>query len=199
MSSSASRLMRWWRLLVPGRRSVARTSDRIQAALIACAVVLALAAVPFAVTAGSTVYAGQQRISVAQLAARHPATATLLADGPPFSSDHSGGVVARTAPTDATWWAPDGSSRVGRVEAGSGTHRGDTISIWVDRSGAVVAPPLSRTTVLADSFGAALVVWLGVCGALALVCTLAVLTMNRYRYRRWQREWFAEQSKRPHP
>ncbi|MEV4603619.1 hypothetical protein AB0K15_40360 [Amycolatopsis sp. NPDC049253] len=191
MIPSANRLLRWWHLLVPGRGSVARTSDRLQAGLALVVILVALAAIPFSAAAGSSVYASQKAVSVRELAEYMPVTATLLADGPPISVSGRSGAVGGPMPTDATWDSAGDVRHVGKVSADEGTHRGDTVQIWVDHAGVVVDPPLSAAAAVVNAVAAAAgllsAVWLG----LALVYRIAVFALDRYRMGRWRQEWFA--------
>ncbi|MGW7538775.1 Rv1733c family protein [Amycolatopsis sp. NPDC054798] len=198
MKASADRVVRWWHMLVPGRGSVARPSDRIQSGLLLVAVLVGLAAVPFAAAAGSELYATQKPVSAEQTAQRSVTTAQLLADGPATTVSGRSGVVANSAPTDAVWQVPDGSRRVGKVAADEGARRGDRITIWVDRAGNPVPPPLSAAAVLVDAVCAALGLWVSVCLLLALVYGGTVFALNRHRMAEWQREWDAEREKRAH-
>ncbi|WP_020658907.1 Rv1733c family protein [Amycolatopsis benzoatilytica] len=190
--------LRWRHLLFPGRRSVARVSDRVQSGLLLLSVLVALAAVPFSAAAGSMLYAHQAPISAEQVASRTETTAVLLADGPATSVTGRSGVVANSAPTAATWQAPDGSRRAGNVDADEGTRRGDPVSIWVDRAGNVTSPPLTAAAVLVDAVCAGIGLWVSVCLLLAGLYGGTVLVMNRHRLAEWQREWDIEQSKRAH-
>ncbi|MFE3171641.1 hypothetical protein ACFXPA_12090 [Amycolatopsis sp. NPDC059090] len=199
MEASADRFRRWWHLLVPGPGSVARASDRFEAGLLAAAVLVGLAAIPFAAAAGSELYGTQAPVAARQTAQRSPVTAVLLADGPATTVSGRSGVFADSAPTAASWPAPDGSHRVGEVAADEGARRGDPVSIWVDRTGNPVAPPLTASAVLVDAVCAALGLWVSVCLLLALVCAVTVFALNRHRLAEWQREWDAEQEKHTHP
>ncbi|MEV8614284.1 hypothetical protein AB0383_41310 [Amycolatopsis sp. NPDC051373] len=195
MFPSANRLSRWRHLLVPVRGSVARTSDRLQAGLVLVVILGALAAIPFSAAAGSSVYASQKAVSVRELAEYVPVTATLLADGPPISVSGRSGAVGSTMPTDATWDSADGVRHVGKVDANEGSHRGDTVPIWVDRTGVVVEPPLSAAAVV-NATAAAAGLLFAVCLGLAVVYGIAVFALNRYRRGEWQQEWFAFASKK---
>ncbi|WP_134661401.1 MULTISPECIES: hypothetical protein [unclassified Amycolatopsis] len=199
MNASTDRVVRWWHMLVPGRGSVARPSDRFQSGLLLVAVLVALAAIPFAAAAGSELYATQKPVSAEQVAQRSKATAVLLADGLATTVSGRSGVVANSAPTDAVWQAPDGSRRVGKVAADEGARRGDQVTIWVDRAGNPVPPPLTAAAVLVDAVCATLGLWVSVCLLLALVYGGTVFALNRHRLAEWQREWDAEQEKRTHP
>ncbi|MFI5615688.1 hypothetical protein [Amycolatopsis sp. NPDC051903] len=198
MAPSANCLVRWWHLLVPGRNSVARPSDRVQAWLVLMVILAALVAIPFSAAAGSAVYAAQQHQSARELAENRPATATLLADGPPDSVTGRSGEVSGPRPTDATWLGSDGARHIGRVNADAGTHRGDLVPIWVDRSGAVVPAPLSAEAAVVNAVAAAVGLYFVTCLALGLIHGSSVFALNRHRARKWQQEWYAELGKKAH-
>lgn len=196
MNSSASRLLRWRHLLVPGHGSVARTSDRVQAALVLVTILVALAAIPFSAAAGSAVYAAQKERSARELTENRPATTTLLADGPPMSVGGRSGEVGSPMPIDAMWFGRDGVRHFPRVNAHAGTHRGDVLPIWVNSSGSVVAPPLSAEGAVVNSAAAAVGLYFVTCLALAVAYGISAFALNRYRAGKWQQEWYAELAKK---
>ncbi len=198
MSTSSNPIARMWCTILPRRGSVARTSDRFQAGLLVFVVLLALAALPVAASFGSETYAGQQAQSAQQLGEHTQVTATLLADGPAITINSRAGVVGNGEPTDATWVLADGTRRVGQVVAARGTLKGETLTIWVDRNGDSVDPPLSNAGVVIDAIGVGLGLWLGGLALLAACYRLAVFSLDRFRLAQWQQEWFQEQDRKTH-
>ncbi|WIY00416.1 hypothetical protein QRX60_41215 [Amycolatopsis mongoliensis] len=198
MSTSSNPIARMWRTVLPRRGSVARASDRFQAGLLVFVVLLALAALPVAASIGSETYVRQQNESAQQLGERTPVTATLLADGPDITVSSRAGVAGNAAPTDATWVVPDGTRHVGKVLADQGTLKGETLTVWVDRAGNPVDPPLSAAGVLIDAVGVGLGLWLGALALLAACYRLAVFSLDRFRFAQWQQEWFHEQDRKTH-
>ncbi|MFD9890875.1 hypothetical protein ACFWY9_16130 [Amycolatopsis sp. NPDC059027] len=196
MTTMTTLSVRWWRRLCPRRGGLARRSDRIEAAVVAGAVLLGLAVLPFAGAAGSAVYAHLREVSAQQTATRYPAEATLLADGPVAEAAGRGGVVAEKGPTAAVWPLPDGTVRRGRVEAAAGTLAGARVPIWLDRNGTPVEAPMSVAGAgvvgAAAGLGSLLVVW----SLLAGVSVVNRWALNRSRYAAWQREWFHDQERR---
>jgi hypothetical protein len=187
-----------WRTVLPGRGSVARASDRFQAGLLGFVVLLALAALPVAASFGSETYVRQQGQSARQLGERTQVTATLLADGPTITINSRAGVAGNGEPTDATWVLADGTRRVGQVVAGRGTLKGETLTIWVDRTGNPVDPPLSGAGVVIDAVGVGLGLWLGTLALLAACYRLTVFSLDRFRLAQWQHEWFQMQDRKTH-
>jgi hypothetical protein len=125
-------------------------------------------------------------------------TATLLADGPGITVNSRAGVVGNGRPTDATWTLPDGTRRVGKIVADEGKLKGETLTVWVDRAGSPVDPPLSSAGVVIDAVVLGLGLWLGALALLALGYRLAVLSLDRFRFARWQHEWFHELDRKTH-
>jgi hypothetical protein len=198
MSTLPNPIARMWRTLLPRRGSVARASDRFQTGLLVFVVLLALAALPVAASVGSETYARQQGESTQQLGERTRVTATLLADGPALTVNARAGGAGSGAPTDATWVLPDGSRRVGRIVADQGMLKGETSTVWVNRAGHPVDPPLSGAGVVIDAVVIGLGLWLAALALLAVCYRLAVFSLDRLRFARWQQEWFHEQDRKTH-
>ncbi|MEU4524648.1 hypothetical protein AB0F52_38755 [Amycolatopsis sp. NPDC024027] len=196
MSTSSNPIARMWRTILPRRDSVARTSDRFQAGLLVSVVLLALAALPIAASFGSETYARQQSQSEQQLGERTQVTATLLADGPDIAINSRAGVAGNGEPTDATWVLADGTRRIGHVVAARGTLKGETLTIWVDRKGNPVDPPLSNAGVVIGAVAVGLGLWLGALALLAAWYRLTVFSLDRSRLARWQQEWFQQQDRK---
>ncbi|GLY38170.1 membrane protein [Amycolatopsis sp. NBRC 101858] len=198
MSTSSNPIARKWRTILPRRGSVARPSDRLQGGLLAFFVLFALAALPVAASFGSETYVRQQVTSAQQLGERTRVIATLLVDGPAITVNSRAGVAGSGEPTDATWTLPDGTRRVGKVVADQGTVKGETLAVWVDRDGSVVEPPLSGAAVVIDAVGVGLGLWLATLALLAAGYRLTVFSLDRFRYARWQHEWFHELDRKTH-
>ncbi|WP_206797055.1 CDP-archaeol synthase [Amycolatopsis sp. MtRt-6] len=198
MSTSSNPIARMWRTILPRRGSVARASDRFQAGLGVLVVLLALTALPVAASFGSETYVRQQAQSAQQLGERTQVTATLLADGPAIMVNSRAGVIGNGEPTDATWMLADGTRRVGQVVAARGTLKGETVTIWVDRTGNPVDPPLSNAGVAIEAVGVGLGLWLGAVALLAACYRLTVFSLDRFRLARWQQEWFQQQDRKTH-
>lgn len=198
MSTSSNPLARMWRTIVPRRGSVARVSDRLQAGLGILVALVALAALPVAASFGSETYVRQQGQSTQQLGERTQVTATLLADGPAITANTRAGVAGSGEPTDATWTLPDGTHRVGKVVADQGTLKGEKLTVWIDRDGTALDPPLSGAGVVIDAVGVGLGLWVATLVLLAAGYRLAVFSLDRARYARWQQEWFQDQDRKTH-
>jgi len=199
MHTSPMRTARLWRIIVPGRDSVARPSDRVQGMLLVLAILTALAASVFAVLLGTGIYLSESTRSRDEAGTRYPVTATLLADGPSIVFGAGTDALADSGPTDATWVLRDGTRRFGPVDAHAGMVTSNPVPIWVDQTGTAVAPPLSATAAVVDSVVIGIGVGAGAVFLLALLYRSAVFVLDRFRLARWQQEWFHVQERQAHP
>jgi len=180
-----ARLLRGWRL---DRNPLRRGSDRAETIVLGALLAVFLAAVPFAAhAAGSWGYASAARTAQAQRTSLHPVTATLSQAQPVFSNYGP----ASDYVVQARWWAPDGRVRTGELSVTADVAAGHTMRIWIDRSGRLTGPPLSRDQLTGRAelaAGAAI-------GCLATVLiTAAWLTrraLDRRRLTGWDADWLA--------
>lgn len=182
--------------LLPGRDSVARPSDRIQAAVLLFVILTSVVAGVGAVLLGIGIHAGQAAESRAQTASRYEATAVLLADGPAPGAVGRGGVPGESGPARAFWLTRDGQRHAGEIDAPAGTVVGNRVPIWLDATGTPVDRPLTPVSAAVDAVVVAIGLWTGVVFVLILAYGGVVVTLNRRRLARWQQEWFARQTGR---
>jgi hypothetical protein len=182
----------WLARLLRGRRldgnPLRRGSDRAETVVLGVLLVAFLAATPFtAHVAGSWAHASAVRDAQAQRASPVQVTATLLQAAPVLSSYGSASDFA----VEARWRAPDGQIQSGELLVTADEATGHSTRLWVDRTGRLTGPPLSRDQVASRSLLAA-----GVAvGGLALVVIMAPWLVRRGLDRRrmagWDAEWLA--------
>ncbi|WIY00376.1 hypothetical protein QRX60_41005 [Amycolatopsis mongoliensis] len=189
------RLTRLRHTLLPGRGTVARPSDRVQAVLLMFVLLLSLAAAAGAVLFGIGLHASEAARSAEQLASRYTATAVLQADGPAVGLAGRSGIPGESGPAAASWTTRDGRQRTGEVDAPSGTVAGNEIPIWLDASGSPAERPLTPASAAVDSAVLAVGLWAGVVFLLWLTYRGVVLVLDRFRLAHWQQEWFREQER----
>jgi hypothetical protein len=187
------RLTRLRRSLLPGRDTVARPSDRVQAAVLLAVVLASLVAAAGAVLLGIGIHAGESAESREQIASRYVATAVLVGDGPAVGSS---GTPGDPRPATAFWITRDGQRRTGEVDAPAGTVAGNEVSIWLDATGTPTDHPLSPAAATIDAVVIATGLWAGVVFLLAGLYFGIVMVLNRFRFADWQREWAALQTPR---
>jgi hypothetical protein len=162
-------------------RSTDRIEDFVAWVLTTCAAAMLLVALAI----GQLGYDVTQVRASAEAAARTPARATLLEDVD--STVLGDGSRPRTAL--ARWTTPDGRDTQGRVIIAARHAMGDTVPVWVDRTGRLVPAPMtaSSATVVGWTWGVAVV--LGGWATLALLWTAVRAWTARRNAASWAREW----------
>ncbi|RDI34334.1 Rv1733c family protein [Lentzea flaviverrucosa] len=182
-------LSRLVRRAFPGRNPLATVGDRIEGAVLALGVVVAVLAVPVAAAIGSEIYATHESRVEAEQKSRTQVSAVLAEDAP--SMDGAAGSEALVETTDAiaTWRTPDGLERKGLVRAPYGAEAGTALRIWVDLSGEPTEPPMTNQGAASNAILGALLLWGLIAGAMALLYGLVRFACMRVRLRWWQLEW----------
>jgi len=179
--------------LLPGHDTVARPSDRVQAAALFLVVLSSLLAGAGAVLLGIGIHAREAAESREQTASRYEATAILLADGPAPGAAGRSGTPGESGPAKAFWVTRDGQRHTGEVDARAGTVAGNEVPIWLDATGTPVDRPLTQISAAVDAVVVATGLWAAVVFVLALAYRGVVFALDRFRLARWQQEWFAQQ------
>jgi len=187
----AGRLARMARWLGFDRNPLRRRTDRVEAVLRLVLIVLLVAVIPAAaVVAGR--WADHQALHRAQLerATDRLVTAVLLENAPasgvpdPYTS-------VQTVRVRARWQPPGQPPRSGEVLAVAGARQGSTVRTWIDRSGAVTAPPADHRVIVGCVFLAVMATfelsWLVLLAAAVLVRR----ALDRRRLNAWEAEWRA--------
>ncbi|MBA9006806.1 Rv1733c family protein [Thermomonospora cellulosilytica] len=166
------------------RNGMRRRVDRAQWAVgVVLTAVFLLTAPLLAVWAGSWAYDSGMRAERHQHATRWEVTATVTGPGGVTGDRYLHKTV------QATWRAPDGSVRAGRIPAWKNAEAGAHRRIWVDRSGDPVARPRPHSRTLVDTAYAAGGGALGVGLPLLGVYWLVRRHCDRIRYALWDAEW----------
>jgi hypothetical protein len=178
--------VRRWR---PDGNPLRRTSDRIEAALLALLIAAFLGGAPLAgIAAGRAAAAGSVRADHAQAGA-HRVAAVLLQQAP--GKSHPMFQAPLEPMVRARWKAPDGTLRSGEIYAPAGAAAGSTVLVWVDRSGHLTASPLQRGDVIEEVSLAASLATIAVAGVLAAFGLLTRWVLDRRRLAAWDARWRA--------
>lgn len=171
------------------RNPMARSCDRVRAALALLLIGLWILAVPVAATVGSMIWVNASATAAQENAERTKVTAELLADAPlPQMSAHG---VPISTPTIAAarWLSSNGIVQTGLVQVSSGQLAGDKISIWLDRSGAVTEAPLNPSDAAARAIVIGLGGWLAVGLVLGSLYCMVRRQIDVRSRARWDAEW----------
>ncbi|MGW4723200.1 Rv1733c family protein [Streptomyces sp. NPDC004291] len=179
------------------RNPLRRTTDLVEAWVALTALVLFCVAVPLVGWSAGASAHDSLRVAVhAQEERRTQTTARVVRPADPPASDtrtaESGGEERLRRAVVARWTAPDGSPRTGTVT----TFRrhsapGDTFSLWTDRDGRPVTPPMRADTARAHAITAGLTAALLTGLLVETVRRLAVRRLVLTRYARLDRAWAA--------
>jgi hypothetical protein len=161
----------WWRwrlAQVRGRNPLVRTTDRVEVAVMTLAVVISLAAIPFAAAVGTAVHDEHAHTYAAQQHDRHQ--------------------VTTTATNDKFRWQAGDVENAGSFPWKNPVKDSASVGIWVDSNGRQVSPPAGAWQAGADAVVAAAGFWLCVIAAATLLVTLARRGLRRARYAGWNRD-----------
>lgn len=191
MSAAKQRSGELWvlmqtRRLGIGRNSMRRRSDRLESTLLWCALIAALLMLPIGAATGNAVRNTLDASSQRQRAALHEVRAQTLESAEHDVPSVPGDVltVIKVGYVDA-----QGAEREGYTTVVRGTKAGVEVTVWLDRSGAIVAAPRSTSDDAAYGatagtftvFGSWLVLW--------GLFRLARVPLDRRRLRAWDAEW----------
>jgi len=181
-----ARLARRWR---PDGNPLRRTSDRIEAVLLAILIAAFLCGAPLAgIAAGQAAAASSMRAEHAQ-ASVHRVAAVLLKQAPGKAHPMFQAPLEPLVP--AQWKAPNGTLRTGEVYAPAGAAAGSTVLVWTDRSGQLTASPMQHGDMIEEVALAASLATIAVGAVLAAAGLLARWVLDRRRLAAWDARWRA--------
>lgn len=166
--------------------SLVRRSDRLEAALTVGLVLLGIVLVPVAVWLGGRT--GESQSALAQQQARdlRQVTATTLEDAAGWTAGAEfDGVSLDTV--QATWDWRDSAHR-GDLTVAAGTPAGATVDIWVDRSGARAAEPITQSGATASAVTVGVFTWVMVMLLAGTGVAIGNGMLNRRRDLQWTRQ-----------
>ncbi|OBH50312.1 hypothetical protein [Mycobacterium sp. E2479] len=172
-----------WRLFMRlfGRNPLIRTTDRVEAMVLALVVAASLIAVPISAAVGTAVHDSRSRLYAEQVQTRHPVTATVTGGSHPGRN-----LESPTVTVPARWFAA-GTERTGDVTAPLTANIGDDIEIWVDDEGVPVARPVN--TARDDALAFAVATWWAVSLLAVALFARVRITLDRLRYDGWQQSF----------
>jgi hypothetical protein len=184
MGARLRRLVRMWR---PDGNPLRRTADRVEAAVVVVLIATFLCGAPLAaLTAGHAAATSGFRAEQAQ-AGWHRVSAVLLRNAP--ASVNPMFLPVLHPRVLARWSAPDGTSRIGRVDAPVGAAAGKTVAVWINGSGRPAPPPLRRSDVVEGIILAALLAAGAVAAVLAALGYAVRWALDRRRLAAWDARW----------
>ena len=170
-----------WYLRAFGVNPLVRAVDRLEALAVVGVLATALFAIPAAVSAGALVHDSGMRTAAEQAQSRHSVQATVVEGiGLPTDLDTPAYVQAQ--------WREGQQTRTESVVGPATIKAGDQMTIWLDRSGKVVAAPLTTSDAEFNSMAAAVTLWVSIVMCSVLAAYLVRRVLDRSRDRLWERE-----------
>jgi len=182
MESFVIRPTTWPVLRIFSRNPLIRTSDRLEAAVVALAVILVVVAAACAGIAGTIIHDTETQAFLQQAQTRHALVATAVADSRPEGS------TGTTASTVAARWQVNGINHADVIRSDYAIKAGEPLQIWVDDHGKPVARPSPVERAAVDALAAAVVGWLIVVLAAAQVVGAVRAHATRMRDAQWERD-----------
>ena len=180
--------VRLWRRGPWSRNPLTRPGDRLESVLVLAVTVWVLILVPFAAAFGTATHTRLDAQTSADRATLQQVPAVLAEDALPGKGD----VPARWPQDSAharAQWSVQGVPHTGDVTAPAGSRAGETVSVWIDAQGDLVAAPATGTDNAVTAGGAAVTVWVaGAMGGVVLLLGVYAAT-TRYNMAQWDAEW----------
>lgn len=99
--------------------------------------------------------------------------------------------TGKPAVLSVRWKTPRGRSRTGQIQAGRPAVAGSKIAVWLDPSGQLTHPPLTRIEITDRVIRAAIATVAALAFLLWLAGKTALLAFDRHRLARWEADWLA--------
>jgi uncharacterized integral membrane protein len=182
MESFVIRPTTWPVLRLFSRNPLVRTSDRLEGAVVALAVILVVIAAACAGVVGTMIHDTETQKFLQQSQSRHTLMATAVSDSKPEPS------TGTTASTVHAQWRVNSINHAGVLGWDYAVKAGEALPIWVDGDGNRVDRPTPIQRATADAVSAAVVGWLIVVLAAAQVVCAVRARATRMRDAEWEKD-----------
>lgn len=169
-----------------GRNRLRRGVDRAEALMLFAVMVAGLLLVPAAAALGTSISNSAEHSAAQRRAELRSVAAHTLQDTAVAVPAAPGQLASRVR---VGWTDEIGVPREGWADVVIGTKAGSAVTIWLDRSGAVVAAPRQPADSVALGAAAGMITVMLGWPLLWLAFRLLRIPLNRRRDRAWEREW----------
>jgi len=140
-----------------------------------------------AFSAGHAIYSAGLRTARAQAADWHHVPAAVLRVTDSATGwQRSGSLFAALS---VRWTTPDGLSRTGEITAAGHPVVGSAVMVWIDETGRLTRPPLSRADVVEHVIGVAVAAPAALALLLGMVGWVTSRVLDRRRLADWEADW----------
>ncbi|MEU4294761.1 hypothetical protein AB0E63_41615 [Kribbella sp. NPDC026596] len=181
-------VLRQARRLGFGKNPLRRRSDRIEAVVLWCGLVVALLLIPVAAAVGTSVSNAVEESTARQRAVLHEVKATTLEGTERTVPSAPGDMVSRAR---ISYVDAQGVAREVTTGVAIGTKAGAEVTIWLDREGYIARSPRSSADSSAFGTSAGFLTLAGAWLLLWITVRLARVPLDRRRAREWENEWLA--------
>ncbi|MGW7456286.1 Rv1733c family protein [Streptomyces sp. NPDC054797] len=171
----------------PGNTALRRPADRTRSRWLVALVLSWLAAVVCGVLAGLAVWDTDSRAAQERARHRHPITATAVSSAEPGTDSRSGGRAEAVA--QVVWRYPATATHTGKISVPLQTRAGESVQVWVDDAGTVVAAPRSggERGVSAAFAGVSVACVIALSAGAAVHLRLRLVEVRNLA--QWERDW----------
>ncbi len=174
--------------LFPRRSGLRRRSDRVETAVLRCAVVLFLLLVPVAIVLGQHGAEDATQAADRTRAIAQPVDATVLAA--PATTSPAIGYTGGLGDVDVAWVGPDLTRHTASVPAAPSLSPGDRLRLWIGPGDRPVIPPASATDATVEGIVDAVGALVGAVLVLGSVLIAVRFALDRGRMRDWDADWW---------
>ncbi|PRC43261.1 hypothetical protein C6A85_000000106245 [Mycobacterium sp. ITM-2017-0098] len=165
-----------------GVNPLIRVSDRLEALVVLAVLATAIVAVPAAALAGNLMYDVGARTAIEQAQSRHSVDATVVVSSAALPVDFDNPNYVRAQ------WREGTQERTEQVVTPGTANVGDSVKVWLDDAGKVVAAPQTTEDARLSAIIAAVSVWTTIIAGAALAAFFIRRTLDGSRERGWDRE-----------
>jgi hypothetical protein len=174
-----------WLQCLAGSNPLLRRGDRIQARVLALAIIVAICAVPMCIVPARTHQAAVLSRAEAQVRTLRSVDAVVL---PPVTTTSPSRMPSASRTVRVKWKAAF-EDRTADVRTREIARPGDHLRIWLDAHGDPTAAPLSRSDAASQAVAYGVAIWVAVASVCALLYMLTRRILDRHRFTAWEHEW----------
>jgi hypothetical protein len=169
-----------WQLRALGRNPIIRVSDRLEAVAFLTVLMVSLLAIPFAARVEDQTYRSHLYIAAEQAHSRHSIEAVVLQGSLGMPTDFD------TPPSVLVQWHEGARLRTEEVTSPGTVETGAPLTIWIDETGRVVAPPLTPNDIKISAISVGWTVWILIVVFTGLGALGVRLWLDRFRAHAWE-------------
>ncbi|AHK27514.1 hypothetical protein AZG88_19840 [Rhodococcus sp. LB1] len=166
-----------------------RGCDRLRSAMVLIGVFFVLLMVPLAAAVGTETYSRLDQQTQAELATHHPTPAKLVEDSRTGTTGEPLPAAPQYQAHARVQWSANGQTHTADVPTESGAKAGQTVTVWLDPNGGLVAAPETGSQNAATAVSVACGIWVTAAGGYCLLFLVVHWVASRRQQAQLTREW----------